>query len=282
MKGSTTLILENKPRLYFLSWNPEIPAIILGIHKGWMNYIENYGFTSPIPSPDFKTDFDKEIGFDGVFKKVNEDEDFIHYAVELPNMEIQTDKICHHCNGSGENSFLPESKCPACHGTGKEYILDWTKIKKISASFGTLLNELNSSQYISPPAPFQLMEINTSTKILWGQISIPLCDWLWSQAQTQDELPEIVKAMKIAYCRMWKIFGESPGNEHHYKMNLKKSGGFIVDCPGIDGEMAPDNWNSLRAGIGFGFGCYDLDDITQVVLLVALAALHDLAVADIG
>ena len=155
------LIKENIPCWYELSWNAEMPAIILKIHKdfikhrniklgnltGIVDFNKNFSYFG-----DFKSDFRGDIGFDGVFRHYGEDIEFIKFAIDIPTK-------------------------------GKSYDL-YEMLYRISASFTILFTFLYIQEYETKCKFPQLFTINTTTHeemcggSIGGQFSMPLVDWL--------------------------------------------------------------------------------------------------------
>ena len=289
-----SIIEENIPCWYELSWQKNKPAIILRIHQ---DFIENFVSeikTSPLEWPmvislmeklkltDFSGDFQEDIGFSKVFKRKGEKDGFVEFLITIPRIEKKTNKECHSCNGLGKEREPLEGECYWCRGTGKEYIHDWHLAEAISASFTIFTVVLSSSfskKETSSPFP-QLLTVETMTTrdttggSLWGVISIPLRNWL-ALLKDGDNLPEVAQATKTAYGHM---FGELHHfSKYSFRAYSRGDGGFLIDCPGSASGLHPADWNRPK-GKGYEFSCHNVDSSAQqITLLAGLAALHDKA-----
>jgi len=278
---------ENMPCWYELSWQEKEPAIILRIHK---DFIKNLDFKIeelPIVKflredfdfNEFSTDFEGDIGFDKVFKRIGEKNRFIEFLIKIPEVKRETNKKCSHCNGSGKDEDL-EQDCFFCEGTGKDYIMDWYPAQVISASFSVLTTLLSfHCETDTSATTSQLLTVETMTRegmhggSLNGEISIPLCEWL-SSFKDYAEIPEAVQSMITAYRRM---FGLRDYQIFDFRFYVRDKGRFIANCPGDACGMHPSDWY-FEKGKGYKFSCHNVDTpMQQITLLASLAALYDKA-----
>ncbi len=283
---------EDIPCWYELSWQAKPPALILRIHRDFLkgmninlqkapiikSYLKEFAFV------EFSCDFERDIGFNRVLKRIMKEEEkdgFAAFAAKIPALRKLTNKECGYCEGSRKDSFgeLTERECLYCEGTGRDYIIDWKPAETISASFtvlGMLLGHCENNTSAQFP---QLMTVQTVTRRdmhgggLGGDIGIPLRQWLVSGCSREDA-SEISKAMKLAY---GKMLGLRFYNDWDFRVDIRESGGLVLDCPGDACGIHPCDWY-FTEGKGYEFSCHNVDTpAQQLTLLAGLAALHDKA-----
>lgn len=255
------LIKENIPCWYELSWNAEVPAIILKIHKdfikhrniklgdlaGIVDFNKNFSYFG-----DFESDFQGNIGFSGVLRHYGEDGEFIKFAVDIPTK-------------------------------GKNYDL-YEMLYRISASFTILFTFLYVQEYETKCKFPQLLTINTTTHeemcggSVGGQFSVSLVNWL-KTFNPYDEILEIKKATKKVYEYIF-FYDDVKIQVFDYRAELgNKDGGLVMDCPGHAAGIFPEIHHDYDDKTdGYKFSCDNVDSpAQQLVLLSGLAALHDKA-----
>jgi len=282
---------ENIPCWYELSWEKKPPAIVFRIHK---DFIKNSNLSSEnldkfwlvkdlmdkFKFAEFSGDFNKDIGFNRVFKRRGEKDNFIEFLIKIPRVKKKTNETCPNCGGSGKSQYISlDRKCDFCGGTGKKYDWDALSSYAISASFTVFTSLLKYCEKDTSAAYPQLITVDTITHYdshggsLGGEISIPLKQYLMSLGGKYEELSEITQAMKIAYKRM---LGFHRYNDADFKVSLRENGRFTADCPGNACGIYPDWYD--REDQGYKFNCHNVDNPEQqITLLVGLAALHDMA-----
>lgn len=295
MKDFKWIIRENIPCWYELSWQEKPLAIILRIHR---DFIENFVAemkTLPQDWPvvkslmeefkltDFGGDFRQDIGFSKVFKHRGEKDGFTEFLVAIPKIEKKTDKKCPNCNGLGKEKEPYERECLWCKGTGKVYIMDWRLARAVSASFTVFTSMLSvgfCKKDTSAPFP-QLLTVKTITGrdmhggSLSGEVSIPLRNWLAS-LKDGTNLLEVSQATKMTYGHMF-VGGLRHFSEYYFRAYARENGGFIIDCPGDACGLHPSGWNRPE-GQGYEFSCHNVDTpAQQITLLAGLAVLHEKA-----
>lgn len=281
------LTYENISCWYELSWNESEKAIILSIHKDFIETnkadLENAPIvkemTGRLSLQPFAGDFTKNIGFGGIFERTGEEDGFIQFRARIPQVKKDTGNKCKGCKGTGERDWGGyTNKCLFCNGTGKQWTMDWKEVKAISASLTVLTIYLRCYEIeTSTPYP-QLMTFQTITEegmhggSLSGEISIPLYNFLKAFGE-HAELSEVIRAMKIAHDTM-------VGNRELYQYSFDayvKKGHFIINCPGDACGLNPSDWYT-HEGQGYEFSCHNVDSpIQQLTLLVGLATLNDMA-----
>ena len=284
-----TIIKENVPCWYGLSWRQKKPAIVLKIHKDFIASIKPVSEDAPIIKSlkeEFKFkrfvgSFEGNFGFDDAFILAGEKENFVEFIIKIPKVKKWTNKNCSYCNGSGKEIFVDSRRdCYHCEGTGKERIFDWQPAYRISANF-TVFTTLAQFPKVETSAPFlQLMTINTTTgmdyALLDGEYCIPFVKWLSSLSR--NSIPEMIQAMKIAYNRM---LGLRKFDQFHFRASVDFESGWLnVDCPGNSCGLNPAHGAGydMERGLGYEFDCHNVDTpMQQITLLAGLAALHDRA-----
>jgi len=281
------ITFSDSPCWFELSWQEKEPAIILKIHEDFIKSIDfNFQDTPRIKElkkelvlPDFSGNFDEDFGFDKVFKNIGKKEGFISFLIKIPQVKITTGKKCPVCKGSGQNKDV-DLECHHCDGTGKEEILDWSLIYKISATFSAISPLMSFYRKGSSASFPQLLTVYTITKedmhggSLAGDISNPLKEWLFYHFKDGEEIPEIIEAMKIAYGTM---LGFNDYNDFSFRFVVRQDGRFCVDCPGDACGLYPDTWDSDK-GRGYRFSCHNVDNpMQQITLITGLAVLHNMA-----
>ena len=112
---------------------------------------------------------------------------------------------------------------------------------------------------------------------LGGEYSIPFVKWLATLFGT-NSIPEMVKAMKIAYNRM---LGLHKFDQFHFLASVDYESGWLnVSCPGNACGLNPIHGAGydMKRGLGYEFDCHNVDTpMQQITLLAGLAALHDRA-----
>jgi hypothetical protein len=251
---------ENIPCWYELSWDKKTPGIILRIHR---DFIKNTEFDflnswqvkelmEDFKFPEFKADFNQDIGFGGAFKNQGKNKDgFWNFLVEIPQIKTATG-------------------------------VDFRQADIISGSFTTLTNFLSSLCKKETSTPFsQLITLNTITKSnliqkgysFSGEISFLLRRWL-ADVSGRREIPEVIQAMKTAYQKMSVSFKYY---ENEFRMNIWENGGLSISCPGDACSLYSDQSVSNNTK-GYKFGSDNVDNpMQQITLLAGLAALHDRA-----
>lgn len=276
---------------YGLSWQESPPAIILRIHK---DFIEKFKTKHPSEEwpivrmlekefgfEEFSANFDRDIGFERVFRHTGEKNGFIEYAAEIPIIQKLSNEPCLGCEGSGTDELRDGDPCLLCKGTGKKQVMDWHTADAISASFTvftTILSPFNLQEDTYAVLP-QLLTIKTITHkdmhggSLDGEISIPLRKFLSSLGDNAT-IPEMIKAMRSTHERM---FGVNDYDVYSFKVYVRSSGTFIADCPGNACGIHPSDWH-LEEGKGYELSCHNVDTSGQQITLIAgLAALCDKA-----
>ncbi len=288
---------ENMPCQYELSWDEKTPAIVIRMHR---DFIEGCSVSSEAPLIShflaefgfsvfdcFKANlFGEQIfGFDGAFQKVGEKKDFIIFEARIPQVEKQLNEACHECDGSKQDKSLEGEKCLYCKGTGREMVMDWRSVYAISATFTVFfaLASLRHCKKDKTSCAFpQLITVETITEkkqhggSLDGVYSIPLAGFL-SSLGPNTEIAEMTEAMVGAW---GKMFGEIDKYQRYsfWAKVAYKNGWLNVSCPGDACGLHPADSMGPTLGEGYKFSCHNVDSpMQQISLLAGLAALCDKA-----
>jgi hypothetical protein len=292
MKKIKMLTRERIPCWYELSFRKEKPAIILRIHKGFIAHTKPISQTAPIVIrfidhfrfKKFSGSMDGNIGFDDSFVFEGVKENFVEFAVNIPEVKKYSGKKCEDCKGSGKDQ-LRDDECLRCMGTGKEWFYDWKLAFAISASFTTISHWMQFPEKETSSLLPQLMTVFTVTRdemhggSLGGDYSVELCNWMGSlylQNKGRYEVTEMTEAMKIAHKKMFGAFRF--GQEYYLWAKIVNDNGWLnVNCPGDACGLHPAD-SFFRDGKGYEFACHNVDNpMQQITLLAGLAALHDKA-----
>ncbi len=292
MKEIKLLTRENISCWYELSFRKTKPAIVLRVHNDFIKSTVPVSDDAPIivglkKSLSFKNfvgNFNGNFGFDDAFVRREgrgERKDFVEFIAEIPRVKVFTEGVCRHCNGSGKDDFT--NKCLWCDGGGREYEYNWRMADAISASF-TVFSTLSRFPEAETSSPLtQLMIVETITAkdshggSLWGEFSIPLCNWLYSLEQSsQTDLLEISESMQAVHR---KLYGRlDPYAKYNFRAYVHDNGRLTLDCPGDACGIynSPDHRRQINEGREFY--CHNVDHMgQQLTLLSGLATLHDKA-----
>jgi len=233
---------------------------------------------SELKLPEFKENFGRAIGYNGVFKFIKVTDSFAEFSAEIPKVKIQTKEKCHDCNGTGKRGEpWDDDKCLFCEGTGLNYIMNWKGAQLVSASLTVLMSWLRYPKIDTTAKLPQLLTLQTITQCgphggsLSGEISIYMKDILASFLG-KVRFTEITDAMRSCYDQM-------VGLREFHKWSFDayiENGRFIINCPGDACGLHPSDWYE-RKGEGFEFSCHNVDSsIQQLTLIAGLAKLCDL------
>lgn len=288
---------ENMPCLYELLWDGKTPAIVIKMHRDFVEscsvqsesqiiryFIRGFGFSV---FDCFRENLFGEqlFGFDGAFQKIGEENDFVIFEARIPRVKKQLNEACRECNGTKQDRNLEGEKCLYCEGTGRESVMDWKPAYAISASF-TVFFELASLRYCKKSKTSctfpQLIIVETITEkkqhggSLYGTYSIPLTRFL-SSFRPDSEMVEMTEAMVEAWKKM---FGETDEYDKYsfWAKVAYKNGWLNVSCPGDACGLHPGDSSGPEPGRGYKFSCHNVDSpMQQMSLLAGLAALCDKA-----
>lgn len=287
------IVREDVPCWFELSWQEKECAIVLRLHKQFVDSVPDIRQNTPIVIvmkkqfnfESFEGSLRNGFGFEKSFVCGGEKDDFFIHRISVPKIKIFTKEKCHHCQGSGKHPNFKKEKCSSCHGERREHEYDWKSAHAISASF-TLFSMFARYNEVVTSCPFpQLLTFSTITDVghhggsLGGEYSLILCKWL-AQFPENSRLPEMEKPMMQAYDRM---LGLRDYDKHSFRSHLPYGNGWLnVSCPGDACSLHPSS-GSLSADEGYRFDCHNVDTpMQQLTLLAGLAGLHDLARKEIS
>lgn len=287
---------ENMSCIYDLSWNKKIPAIILKIHK---SFIENFpNFYSSRIVPYFMKEFgfrffdqfrknllgDLYFGFDQCCRKIGEENNFWIFEIPIPVIEEWLNESCDECKGFGKDKH--EEKCLYCNGTGREKVFKTKRAYAICASL-CLLFELAPQRWekkFKTDCDFpQLLILETSIQkniqhggTFGGIYSVPLVKFLAS-FEPNTEICEMINAMTSAHKKMFGKF-DSFNKCYTWAKVAYKHGWLNVSCYGDACGLHPANSFVSENECGYRFDCHNVDTpMQQIILISGLAALCDKA-----
>ncbi len=274
------------PCWYELSWQENLPAIILRIHHDFLKELRIDFQNAPIVKSLMKTfkfgkfgdNFETDIGFNMIFKRQGEQNGFVSFGAQIPEVERLTGQNCPECGGLGRDRDI-DMECFTCRGKGKQFIIDWSLADTISASFTVFLRTLSNCEKDTSALFPQLMIVETVTTVgrdasLDGMISVPLRRYLKSLGHHENGITYMTQAMKIAH---EKMLGLRDYSEYDFQTRVHANGKFTADCPGDACGIHPSDSHRME-GEGYEFVCHNVDTaMQQITLLAGLAALHDLA-----
>jgi len=300
---------ENMPCIYELSFDFGIPAIIVRIHKEFMDrwpklleeapivvaLMQQFGFST------FKSGYKGDFGFDSAFERTADEDDFAVFSAQIPVVQKVAEKICPFCSGDKRSLFgaclncnrrgkldevCPEClgkkedesgfDCLHCGGKGKKTYFDWKPAFAVSASF-TLFFHLASFKMAREEATSchspQLILVNTMTEhnSHGGSLDGTYSIPLAKWLSSFEPNTE-KKEMTQAMIRAWeKMFGKVDGYDRHsfYAKVAYKNGWLNVSCHGDRCGLHPENSWGPESGRGYKFSCHNVDTPAQQITLLA-------------
>lgn len=278
---------------YELGWDEENKAIILRIHKDYMEAFPEIPADVPIVKSlseefeieTFSGDLSGDIGFGGRLKQRNKDDEFnefVEFSISLLTIKKE-DGDCPICKTSGVDSLFSTEECRHCGGSGKRYSTDRKSAFSISATFNVIFKYLSLFEFDSKETMCslpQLMIVYVSPKtdiydgLIGGTFSIDLVNWM-SSFPIPYTIEEMVSAMKDVY---GIIFGDKPDKFRRFKASIDhKNGRLNINCPGQACGLNP-SYSQIGKKDGYDFIPHNIDTPLQpLILLAGLAALHDKA-----
>jgi hypothetical protein len=300
------------PCWYDLSWQAKGPmGIIFKLHRDFVNvmtgkiprlyvdeFMEKFNFDS------FDKPFEREFGFENVFKRLGEKNDFVSYIVKIPRIKEYVYETCPRClelnrldiSTNQLDLFGEQPPCPVCKNKKKikkkddfdkyEYVLDWQRAYAISASMSILFwmtnyFALNDKTACKTP---QLITVGTITErgmhggSLYGEYGKKMHRYL-SSFKPRTSIEEMSRAMFLAYQRMIGL--SSYLRKYDFRSDIDYTNGWLnVSVPGDACGLHPAHHtlNMDKQTYGYEFSCQNVDTpVQQISLIAGLAALNDKA-----
>jgi hypothetical protein len=270
--------------LYYKKGNP--PILKLRLHKDFVEdnknrallelYIEH--FQKEHGLGEFLLFNTGYFGFDKAIKQGEIIGEFIEYDIEIPVFRKETSEPCKKCDGTGwDNDF--DDDCSLCDGCGQEIFYDWKSLNAISASLH-ILNMMteNFEKETSAQNP-QLLTFHIfcgkgmGGYPINGAYGIDFCNWLNSLSPYRFD--DAIIAMQDVY---YYITKSKSVYEWNFQAHTQNIAWLIISCPGDACGTFPVNNYRWEPDQGEEFSCHNMDNpIQQIVLLVALAVLSDMA-----
>ena len=315
---------ENMPCYYELSFDAKVPALILKVHEDFVKFLPPLKGAHVVETllRDFKFScfsadwLGEKFGFNGCFKRLEMEDNFLVFSAEIPVLEKFRMQMCHYCQGhkinllfggdclvcnatgqekkmkecfSCKNSLYPED-CHWCKGSGKmpDSWMDHDSLYAVSATFTVFFSLMWFGQQVDKFVSCkksQLLFVETSTikemggAPVYGVYGITFIRWLRQLAPGHIKAAE--EAMKTAWQKM--NGSEFEGID---KMNtwckVRENGWLSINCPGDRTGLYPA-YHGLSNGEGYEFSCHNVDNPRQqLTLLACLGALCDIARKEIN
>jgi hypothetical protein len=284
------LTRETIPCRYELSWKGRdgVPGILLRINPDVINKKGGLPIGDAPLVTAFMNDFDFEkfsgrfngdFGFEESLKRIGVAADgFLEYEIPTPLVKEISNELCGMCDGTGHDNVLDEV-CGFCED-GKSFCYNFSAALAASASLDVFLQFLCIQDEETSSTSPQLMFVSMGTLaygrcgLLDGDYSCEIGDYL--RSRPAGDIPEMIAAMRTVWGRMEGSV-ESFYARKFDAYTQGDNGWLNVICPGDGTGLHPSDIGPLRNG-GYRFSSYNVDSPTQqLVLLAALAALHDLA-----
>ena len=282
---------ENVPCWCEISFRENPLGIAVRIHKEIANLKENEQMITVIQEIfDFKkfskmTDNVKFYGFDhaGIKKDAGE---FIEIFFAIPPVEILTDEICPHCNGTGKDEYFKRI-CSYCEGSKKKILHDYKSISAVSSSLSVLFQ---CSQMYSPDEKTtsevnQLiaLDIICSDKMggcgIGGVWSAEFCNYIrylfYNQERKEEVIKEAVEAMKKVF---FHCYYKEDKNlyKNEFWISVDRDAWLLINFFGDRCGIYPLGGSSSSEKRGREFSCHNVDNaIQQLGLLAAMCVIHD-------
>lgn len=283
-----SIIWDLVPCYFEISWRNEDPGILLRIHGDFFKTFPSIPEDAPIVQDYMKTfrfsgfsgDMKKDFGFnESPIEYLGPKNDFFEYLAKIPNLRIPVEEPCKMCNG-----IKGDEPCSLCGGTGKDHMINWKKIRALSAGLNVFFQ---LSSLLKKPTSSKLPQLMTFDLYvgtdsshggsIGGEIGALLGKWLSdiSRGSKSDvSLPIVEAATRRAFEHM---FGPSRYNTLDYRAYVR-SGGLFLSCPGDRCDVEPALGFSRDSGWGYQFGCHNVDTAAQqIALLSGLTAFCDFA-----
>ena len=222
------------------------------------------------------------FGFDKAIKKKGKDSKrFILYEINIPVFRVETSEPCERCGGTGWDEGL-DSKCLSCRGSKNKMSFNWKPLHSISATLHILSMMMDAFNKQTSAKNNQLLTFQISCGKgmgrfpIWGHYGIDFCLWLNSLGSHQFD--EVLKEMEDVYFHIYS--GEEGWGFQAY---VEERAWLIISTPGDACGIHPlgdYSWEPEK-GRGREYSCHNMDNPgQQIILLVALAVLSDMARKD--
>jgi hypothetical protein len=273
------------PCVYDISYrkgNP--PCIVLRLHKDFVeankDLIPIASFIDAIRKEHNLGEFlplrEEYFGFDNAIKKSKIVGDFIEFEIKIPVFAKKTEKLCEHCKGTGVDNFF-RRECSFCEGSRYEIFYDWKSFDAISASLQILMMMTDVFDRSTQSQNCQLLTFQIHCGKgqghypIGGYYGISFCDWLLSFPENH-QFNEVIKAMQDVY----KYIHQREFSGLDFQAYVSSDAWLVISVPGNACGIFPEGRHGL--GQGREYSCHNMDTpIQQIILLVALAVLSDMA-----
>lgn len=279
---------ENAPCWYEIFWDDTKCPLGIRIHEKFLEAVgkfcvneetvqyvaQKYSFLK------FSRELSGNIGFEDALLWRGKVGEFVEWAIPIPCIRTILSRKCSNCQGSGQDDS-GRGVCPACHGLGKDYVINNGRLSSIVATLEVLFSWLEIFRIDTGSSRLQLMTINTvfdpgqyNGLAIGGDFSPVMSQWLGGLEMNQP-LTVAIEAMRRVDEVMRGVPREFLSGFHFQAMSRHRLGGFYLQCPG-NSCMIHREGLSERLSAGDIFTCHNVDSSAQqLTLLVGLAALHD-------
>jgi hypothetical protein len=281
---------ENAPCWYELSWDSAKCSLVVRIHEKFLESVgkfcvneetvqyvaQKYSFLK------FSRELIGNIGFEDALLWRGKVGEFVEWVIPIPCIRTLLNRKCSNCQGSGQDDS-GRGVCPACHGLGKDHVINNGRLSSIVATLEVLFSWLEIFRIDTGSSRLQLMTINTvfdpgqyNGLAIGGDFSPAMSQWL-GRIETNQPLTVAIEAMRQVDEVMCGVSRGFSSNFHFQAMSQQRFGGFYLQCPGNSCVIHHEGL-SKKFSDGDIFTCHNVDSsVQQITLLVGLAALHDQA-----
>ncbi|MEK7629624.1 MAG: hypothetical protein AAB394_03880 [Patescibacteria group bacterium] len=295
MREVVSIMRQDVPCWYELSWQSEPPAIILKIRKDFVDHIKStfpdFGENSGIVQSTkealnlgvFNPDFSSFFGFENALGVAKDDGDFFSFAINLPCVRVSTSMVCLHCKMMGEI----DKDCLLCDGTGKEMAFDQRPLWAITASLRVVCAvgyvDYPFLEFFTKSDRSQLFIFSLATERdmngshVTGEYGKNLVQWLLELSQNEENMEAILGRITKAICEIHKqMHGRLSNFEEMDIRAYVHNGGFHISVPGNACGIDPSHHLTDRDEGGYEFCGHNIDSpLQQLSIIAGLAALHD-------
>ena len=274
------------PCVYEISFKKEDgPVLLLRLHKDFVeankdlipmaSYID--GIRKEHNLGEFLPLKEEYFGFNKAIRKSRAIGDFIEFEIKIPIFAKKTKKLCNRCKGTGIDSFF-KRECSFCEGGKYEIFYDWKSFDAISVSLQILMTMTDIFDQSTQSQDCQLLTFQVHCGKgqghypIGGYYGISFCNWLLSFPEDY-QFNEVIKVMRDVY----EHIHQRKFSGWDFQAYVSGDAWLVISVPGNACGIFPES-DGYKPGQGREYSCHNMDTpIQQVILLVALATLSDMA-----